>query len=87
MIDAMTNKIMEPAAISLACSRHMANEEIARTAVYRPLAPVGGWMHGSTLPVAGFPRLDQVQGQAAPLTVIDRKPATVRGPAPRGRPV
>jgi hypothetical protein len=76
----------QPAAIFLACSRPMASEEIAGPAVYRT-APAGVLTHGSTLPVVGFQRVDQVQVQAAPLAVIDRKPATGRGRAPRGRPV
>jgi hypothetical protein len=88
VIDAMNNwTTSQPAAIFLACSRPMASEEIAGTAVYRTVAPVGVRNHGTTVPVAGFLRVGPLQVQAAPLSVIDRKPATGRGTAPRGRPV
>ena len=85
-------KFMEQrAVISLAWKLPTASEEIAGSAAYCTAAPIGVRFHGSTLPVAGYLRsgnaLGMAQVKADRSAVVDRVPATVPGPAPRGRPV
>lgn len=84
----MTSKSMEQrAAIFLACKLPMASEEIAGTAVYRTVAPIGVQVHGMTLPVAGLPWSGNAPAMSGRKAVVDRVRATALGPAPRGRPV
>jgi hypothetical protein len=78
-------------AIFLAWQLPLASEEVAGSAAYCKVAPVGVRSHGISLPVNGSEGSGNVLGmtqvKADRVAVIDRVPATVPGPAPRGRPV
>jgi hypothetical protein len=78
-------------AISLAWQLPLASEEIAGSAAYCKVAPIGFRSHGISLPVAGSEwsgnALGMTQVKADRVAVLDRIPATVPGPASRGRPV
>jgi hypothetical protein len=66
----------------------MATEEIAGTAVYRTVAPIGVRHQGTTLPTAEFAPSRIGAGAMRLLTVGDRNQVVaVPGAAPRGRPV
>jgi hypothetical protein len=79
---------MQHAAISLARKLPMATEKIACPAAYRPAAPVGVRLQGTSVPVAGFQRIRIAPAMAALTTFGDRNlVAGVPGSVPRGRPV